>query len=166
MRTAMAALVLVLALVMPSRPGLGHGLEPHVGVEKAWVHASVGAAETGTVYLTAVNHGGETDRLVGADTALAERATLQAPDIVDDIATMRPLEAIEVAPGTPTVVRPGGLHILLQGLDRPLRAGETFPLLVIFEHGGVMEVQVEVVGAAGGEEPPAAHRNDAPAQTD
>lgn len=160
MRKAMAALVLVSALAMLARSGFGHGLEPHVSVEKAWAHASIGAAEAGAVYLTVVNDDGEIDRLVGADTPLADQVTLQAPDILDGVAIMRPLEAIEVAPGTPTVLRPGGLHIMLRGLRRPLRADEAFPLLVIFEHAGVVEVQVEVVGAAGGKGAAVVHHDD------
>ena len=60
---------------------------------------------------------------------------------------MRPLEAVEVAPGEPTVFKPGGLHIMLMGLRQPLKEGETFPLVLTFQRAGRIEVEAMVLKA-------------------
>ena len=63
-----------------------------------------------------------------------------------DIARMRPVAAIEIAPGAPTVLEPGGLHIMLRGLGRRLVEGETFPLSLTFERAGTVEIEVPIIG--------------------
>jgi len=62
---------------------------------------------------------------------------------------MRPVEKIQVAPGEPTVLKPGGLHVMLIGLEAPLKEGESFPLTLTFQQAGKTEVTVSVesVGA-------------------
>ena len=57
---------------------------------------------------------------------------------------MRPVSAIEVAPGEPTVLQPGGLHIMLTGLKAPLVEGSLVTLTLEFEKAGAVEVLVIV----------------------
>jgi copper(I)-binding protein len=39
---------------------------------------------------------------------------------------------------------PGGYHLMLMGLKAPLRAGDTFPLTLQFEHAPPLTVTVAV----------------------
>jgi copper(I)-binding protein len=73
---------------------------------------------------------------------------------------MRPIEAIEVNLGEPTVLRPGGLHIMLIGLKKPLVAGQTFPLRLRFEKAGELPVEVTVRKIAAGEGAEHSHHGD------
>ena len=59
---------------------------------------------------------------------------------------MSQVGAIEVARSEPTVLRPGGLHIMLIGLKKPMAAGQTFPLTLRFEKAGETSIQVTVRG--------------------
>ena len=68
---------------------------------------------------------------------------------------MRPVGALELRPGAPTVLKPGGLHIMLMGVKAPLRQGETFPLTLTFEGAGRREVSA-TVGAVAAMKAPAA----------
>lgn len=115
-------------------------------IDSPWARATAGPAATGAVYLTLTNHGAQTDRLVATETPVAARAELHAHVMDGNVMKMRRLDAIEVAPGTPTVLAPGGLHIMLTGLTRPLKEGETFPLILTFDRTGPVEVMVEVQG--------------------
>jgi copper(I)-binding protein len=63
---------------------------------------------------------------------------------------MRPLAAIEVAPGGPTVLEPGGPHVMLVGLGRKLAEGDTLPLSLTFEHAGTVELEVPIKGMGDG----------------
>jgi copper(I)-binding protein len=57
---------------------------------------------------------------------------------------MRPVERLQVDPGARITLRPGGDHVMLMGLKRPLRGGETFPMTLAFEKSGQKLVHVRV----------------------
>ena len=61
---------------------------------------------------------------------------------------MRPVEAIELAPGSEVELAPGGNHIMLMGLAAPLQEATTFPLTLRFEHAGEVTVEVAVGAVA------------------
>lgn len=121
---------------------------PTIQVEQAWARASAGQIRTGAAYMTLVNTGAGTDRLVQVATPIAEKAELHTHVVDGDVMRMRPVAAIEVNPGEPSVLKPGGLHVMLMGLKAPLKAGEEFSLTLIFEKAGKVQVNV-AIGAAG-----------------
>jgi copper(I)-binding protein len=63
---------------------------------------------------------------------------------VDDIARMREVAVLHIAPGEKLELAPGGLHVMLMGLRKPLVAGRTFRLELLFEVAGSREVLVAV----------------------
>jgi copper(I)-binding protein len=82
-------------------------------------------------------------------TPVAESAELHAHIMDGDVARMRPVEAIEVSPGEPTVLEPGGFHVMLMGLKQPLNEGEVFPLTLTFEKAGEVTMEVPIRGLKG-----------------
>jgi urease accessory protein len=122
-----------------------------IEAQDAWARASAGAHRTGAAYVTLLNHGDAVDRLVAVSTPAAERAELHAHLHDGGVMRMRKVEAVEVHAGEPTVLAPGGLHVMLTGLAKPLKEGDRFPLTLSFEKAGEKTVQVAVlkVGAAG-----------------
>ena len=111
-----------------------------------WARASAGPAKAGAAYITISNGGAEADRLIAAMTPVAKKAAIHTHMMQGGIMKMRPVKAVEVNPGEPTVFMPGGLHIMLMGLKAPLVEGNTFPLTLTFERSGMVEVQVRVLG--------------------
>ena len=91
------------------------------------------------------------DRLIEVATPVADRAQMHAHSMDHGVMKMRPLDAIEIAPGSPTVLAPGGLHVMLFKLDHPLGEGMRFPLTLTLERAGLLTVEVEVhkIGAMG-----------------
>lgn len=63
-----------------------------------------------------------------------------------DVIEMYHVTAIDLGPGEAVTLRPGGLHIMMMGLKRPLRKGEAFSMTLTFEKAGAVEVQVHVAG--------------------
>jgi copper(I)-binding protein len=120
-----------------------------VAIHDAWARASLGTMKTSAAYMTLEVTGDQGDRLIAAASPAAEAATLHAHVMDGGIARMRPLAAIEIAPGAPTVLAPGGLHIMLTGLHQRLVEGETFPLGLTFERAGTVEIEVPIKGMAG-----------------
>jgi hypothetical protein len=121
-----------------------------IAVIHPWARATIGQVKNGVAYLTISNEGESADRLVGVTTTAAKKAALHTQITENDVIKMRPVESIEVSPSAPTVLEPGGLHIMLMGVHKPLKAGEHFPLTLTFEQAGQVEVTVKIAeGAAG-----------------
>jgi copper(I)-binding protein len=116
-----------------------------VEVAAPWARATAPGAQVGAAYLTMTAPSG--DRLVGAEATVARTVELHTHLMEGGIARMRPVDAVEVPAGAPVAFAPGGLHVMLTGLARQLRQGETFPLTLVFEKAGRVTVQVRVAGA-------------------
>ncbi|MGH6906027.1 MAG: copper chaperone PCu(A)C [Geminicoccaceae bacterium] len=117
-----------------------------VAIHDAWARASLGQMRSGAAYLTLEVTGDRVERLIAVASPIAEKATLHTHVMDGDVARMRPVAAIEIAPGAPTVLEPGGLHIMLTGLERRLVEGETFPLSLTFESAGTVAIEVPIIG--------------------
>ena len=115
-----------------------------IKVETAWARASAGESKTGAAYLTLHNMGTQPDRLVAVATPVAGKTEMHNHIMVGNVAQMRPVDAIEVSPGSPTVLQPGGLHLMLLDLKAPLKAGQSFPVTLTFEKAGRIEANVAV----------------------
>jgi periplasmic copper chaperone A len=102
------------------------------------------------VYLTVANRGAEDDVLTGAGSDVADAVEIHETVVSDGSAGMRPVEALEVPAGSSLVLEPGGLHIMLIGLERPLRQGDEFVVTLEFARSGPLDVTVEVVAAGEG----------------
>ena len=101
----------------------------------------------GAVYMTIENEGDEDDRLVGVQSEIADAVELHTVNMVEGVMQMRPVEdGIEIpAGGSETVVlEPGGLHVMLVGLNESLAVGDTFVVELEFEQAGSIAVDVEV----------------------
>lgn len=131
----------------------------HTGVmvEQPWARATAGPAKAGAAYMTLMNHGQETDRLVGVESDLAARTEIHTHLMEDGVMRMRKVEGIEVAPGTPTVLQPGSLHVMFMGLKAPFVEGQELPLTLIFEKAGEVPVTF-TVGGVGAKQPE--HKHD------
>jgi len=149
LRAATAALILAAApAIAPA-----NAQSPTVAVENPWARATPGNAANGAAYLTLT--GTAANRLVSASSPVA--ANVELHEVINDngVMKMRAIPGIEIVPGKPTTLVPGGLHVMLLGLRQPLRQGESFPLTLTFAQGAPVTVQVPVqaVGAMGGGTP-------------
>jgi len=145
--------ILVLAVALAGLlawPAAAHDYQVGaVTITHPWARASAGASPNGAAYMTLSVDGTEPDRLLAVATPIAKHAQLHNNVMDDGVMKMRPVEAIEIAPGTPTVLEPSGLHIMLMGLAAPLEEGTTVTMTLTFERAGSIEVEfvVQEVGA-------------------
>jgi hypothetical protein len=124
-----------------------------LSVRDVWARASIGPAKAGAAYLTVANGGDAPAALIGAETPVARKAMLHESRMQDGVMTMRHLMRVEVPAGGEIMLAPGGLHVMLMGLDRPLEEGERFPLTLRFEGQAPIDVTVWVAGATAREAP-------------
>ena len=120
-------------------------------IEQPWARATPVKAKTGVVYLTIRNDGGQDDRLTAATTPASNKAELHTHVMEGNVMKMRPVKGIDIKGGGTIALAPGGYHLMLMGLEKPLREGSRFPLTLAFEKAGSVTVEVEVkaMGAMG-----------------
>lgn len=118
-----------------------------IEVVHPWVRPTI-PNRPAAVYLGIHNLGDAADRLVGARATRAEKAELHKSEEKDGMMTMTPVEAVEIPAGGMAHLGPGGLHLMLFGIDPPLKDGETLGVTLEFERAGEIEVQVPVAREA------------------
>ena len=74
-------------------------------------------------------------------------------EMVDGIMKMRPVpEGLEIPAGQTAELAPGGYHLMLMGLKRPITQGERIPLTLKFEKSNPVDVEL-VAGPLGSSRP-------------
>jgi copper(I)-binding protein len=125
----------------------GKPAAPSIQVNDAWARATAPGQTSAAVYATIVNEGGAGDRLVAVSSDRAAHAMLHEGSVENGIARMRMVDQIELAPGERVELKPGGGHVMLTGVAKPLNPGDRFTLRLSFEKSGEKTVPVTVVGA-------------------
>ncbi len=121
-----------------------------VTVENAWARATFALAKTGAVYLSIDNQSENDLKLlsISVDSTVASDAQLHETLMEEEMMQMRETtEGFAIPSGSTLEFSPGGKHIMLLGLEKPLTAGEQFLLLLRFENNKVMRVPIEVKDA-------------------
>jgi copper(I)-binding protein len=118
----------------------------NIDVTEGWTRATPGNATTGAVYLRIVSVK-DADRVIGAKTAIAEKAELHTSTTVNGAMRMAPAPAIAIPAGGSVGFTPAGAHIMLTGLKAPLRQGESFLVTLDFEKAGQHTAVVRVAAA-------------------
>jgi len=109
------------------------------------VNAGALADATVGVFLTISNRGDVDDTLAGVESPLAAKAQLHGTMSRGDMSMMMPLVAIPVPRHAEVRLKPGGMHVMLDGLRRQVRAGDSVPLVLIFRHAGRVPIRARVV---------------------
>jgi hypothetical protein len=123
-------------------------------VGNPFTRATPPGAMVAGAFMSIQNQGKEADRLVSASSPVAGVVEIHEMTMDGGLMKMRAVNGIDLKPGATVELRPGGYHIMLEDLKRPLKDGEQIPLTLTFEKGGVLEVKVNV-GAMGA----AAHKH-------
>ena len=122
----------------------GSALAGQLTVTSAWARPTPPGVTMGVVYFSLENGGTKSDRLLKLSTSIAASAAVHQTEIVDEVARMHEVAVLHVAPGEKIEFAPGGYHVMLMGLKKPLVAGKKFELELLFEVAGPRRVAVVV----------------------
>ena len=113
-------------------------------VSHAWTFEVAAMAHAVDVYLTIDNQGDAPDRLIAASVDFADEVEIQAPVVEDGVLRTATVQAVKIAPGQTLTFQPGGIHLVLQSVQRTFEHGQHFDLALTFERAGTVEVEVEI----------------------
>jgi hypothetical protein len=140
MRFVVAALLLAIPLLV-----LPHSHEKgDIQVRHPWSRATPPGAKVAAGYMELRNNGRQPDRLVSASTALAQRVEIHITQRDGEVMKMRQVKALEIPARERYELRPGGSHLMLVDIVRPLKQGERFAMRLVFERAGELEIELEV----------------------
>jgi hypothetical protein len=138
---AAASLALGPVLAAPAPAHEFHKLGDIV-IEQPWTRAT--PVKVGGAYMTLRNNGDLPDKLVKVASPVAERAEIHETKIERGTAMMRPVNGVELKRRSSVQLKPGGLHVMLMGLQRPLKEGERIKLSLTFERAGTIDIEARV----------------------
>jgi periplasmic copper chaperone A len=144
------AAALLLAMPSATAPAAAPSAA-RIVTEAGWTRAMPPGATVTAGYLRIRNTGTAADRLLSASSPAAKRVELHETSMVDGDMQMRQIEQLELAPGTVVNLAPGGMHLMLIGLVKPLKVDELVTVNLRFEHAGRIKARLRVrpIGATG-----------------
>ena len=115
-----------------------------VTIENAFARAAAPGMKMSGAFMTFVNHSAQEHFVVSASSDVAKNVELHMHVNENGMMRMRRVAHFHLKPGQKKVLKPGGLHIMLMGLQQPLTEGTTFRINIQFADGSETSVEVPV----------------------
>lgn len=151
MKALVAAALLASAATLPAWAA-------NVSVTDAWARATMPGQKVSGAYMQLQSDADA--RLVSASSPAVPRVEVHEMKMDGDVMRMREVKSIELPKGKTVSLEPGGYHIMLMNLTKPIAAGEVIPLTLVVESGGkrqTVEVKAEARAPGSGAMPHHAH---------
>ncbi len=116
----------------------------NVSVSDAWARATMPGQKVSGAYMKLTADADA--KLVGATSPAVPRVEVHEMRMDGDVMRMREVQAVDLPKGKTVSLEPGGYHIMLMNLAKPIAAGEVIPLTLTIESGGkrqTVEVKAE-----------------------
>ena len=111
----------------------------------AFTRATLPGAKVGGGYLSISNPSKEDDRLLGGSSPAAARVEVHEMKMDGNVMQMRQLkDGLEIPAGGTAELAPGGAHLMLMDIAKPLKQGDMVPVTLEFAKAGKVDVQFMV----------------------
>lgn len=139
----------ITALLLSTAPALAEMVMlGDLHIERAMLRATPPNAPVAVGYVTIVNTGDADDTLVAAAIAGDVARTVQLHGMAMENGVMR-MEAagggIALPAGAAVTLSPGGRHLMVMGLQRPLTAGDSHAVTLTFAQAGTVTLEMPVL---------------------
>lgn len=144
MKATFAAVFLLGAVSLPAAAA-------EISVTDAWVRASMPGQKVSGAYMKIQSDADA--RLLGASSSVIPRVEVHEMKMDGNVMRMREVKAIDLPKGKTVLLEPGGFHLMLMNLPKPIAAGDVIPLVLTVESDGrqqTVEVQAEARAMGGG----------------
>ena len=125
LRLRLSRLALIALALLSCVLSAGARAQP-VGVNDAWVRAPAPGQTIAAAYMELTSRTSMV--LVAISSTAAAAVELHNTTMEAGVMKMRPVGRIDLPGGKPVKLAPGGLHVMLIDLKKPLKAGDKVPL--------------------------------------
>lgn len=108
----------------------------------AWVRGTVPAQKSTGAFLTLEST--DDAKVIGVKSPAAKTAEIHSSALKDGVMHMHALESLALPAGKRVELQPGGSHVMLMGLARPLGEGDTVRLVFTLENARGKRTTLEV----------------------
>ena len=123
----------------------------NISVTNVWARATMPGQKVSGAYMQIQSDADA--RLIGASSPAVPRVEVHEMKMDGDIMRMREVQSVDLPKGKTVSLEPGGFHIMLMNLPKPIAAGDVIPLTLVVESGGKrqnVEVKAEARAVGGG----------------
>ncbi len=143
---------LLVPFCLHAQPHTASTVEQTSGIraEQPWARATAPQQKVGGAYVTLTSPAD--DRLLGASSPVAGRVEVHEMTMDGGVMRMREQkDGLALPAGKPVALAPGGYHIMLMDLQKPLVAGQVIAVQLRFQHAAPLDLEVKIapVGAQG-----------------
>ena len=118
------------------------GAYAQVEIKDSWIRATAPGQTVAGGYMKITS--AKSSALVAVSTPLTSRAELHEMSMEAGVMKMRAVPKIDLPAGKTIELKPGGYHLMLMNLSRPLHKGETIPVTLTFEGPDKKKEQLEI----------------------
>jgi hypothetical protein len=126
-----------------------------ITVQDAWIRGIPPSATSTAAFMTIHNAGSGDAVLKSVDCDVAETVQIHTMEQVGEIMKMKEVSELRIPANGQAILAPKGYHIMLIGLVRPIKEGESIPLSLNFADRPT--VVVDAVVKKWGSMPPMSH---------
>ncbi|MFG6460639.1 copper chaperone PCu(A)C [Roseateles sp. DXS20W] len=119
---------------------------PAVKVDDPWVRATVAPQKATGAFMQLTS--AQAAKVVAASSPVAGMVEIHEMKMDDGVMKMRAVDALPLPAGQAVALKPGSYHVMLMGLQRPIKAGEVVPLTLTVEAADGKRTDVEVKAKA------------------
>lgn len=136
--------LLAFLLLSISGMALAESAAEGIAITDPYVRAVPPGQPNSASFMTVTNKDGSDHALVGGSSPAAKVVELHTHTMEGGMMRMRQVERIDLPAGKDVTLKPGGLHVMLIGLNQNLVPGESVPLTLKFEDGSEVTVDAPV----------------------
>lgn len=104
-------------------------------IENAWIRAMPPSQRMTAGYLDIRNTGTVAVEITGAHSKIAQQAEIHTSAEIDGYVRMQHLERLTVNPGETVSLSPGGMHLMLMGLEKMPAQGASADICLVLSSG-------------------------------
>jgi copper(I)-binding protein len=137
-------LIAVLLAVVCSATAFAHSHSGDITIMKPWARTSApGAPSAG--FMMVKNSGETDDVLLSVSGDFAKKLEVHQTKAVDGVMKMiHQKEGVVIPAGGEVMFKPGSYHLMFMGLNKNFEEGETYTVVLTFEHAGEMTLELPV----------------------
>lgn len=107
----------------------------------AWVRAMPPGSAMTAAYLTLENTSDKPLKVISVSSPQANDCSIHETVIEKGINRMREVKYLSIPAHQSVTLSPGGLHIMIMGMNRPLKKGALFPIVFKYSDGSLLQVE-------------------------
>lgn len=122
-----------------------------LAVEGGWVRAVPPVSKMTAAYFTVTNPSDKADTLLYVTTDAAKTSEMHTiVELASGAKEMQQVAHVSIKPKSKFEFKEGGYHVMLIGLEKPLKAGDQVAFDLVFQNAGKLRVMLPVQMGAGG----------------